>query len=168
VLAFAISLLSNAPALAQSEDQVKAAFLFNFARYVEWPDRAFADEASPVRICTIGADDFGSVVSAVVEGKSVGMRAVSVEPVSDVASAEGCHILYAGTASDVSPDEVVSGLAGASVFTIADTAGFAEKGGIANFFRADNKVRFEINPTAARGAGLKISSRLLRLARVVE
>lgn len=158
--------LAATPARAQSEDQIKAAFLFNFARYVEWPDSAFESGSAPVRICMAGDDDFASILTQAVGGKSVGDRAVAV--VSDVVLADAgtCHILYVGAGLAV--DGVTSSVAGGHVFTVADREGFAASGGIANFIRADNKVRFEINPRAAKQAGLKISSRLLRLAKVVK
>jgi hypothetical protein len=154
--------------MAQSEDQVKAAFLFNFARYVEWPADAFRDASQAMRICMVGSEGFAHVVSSAVSGKSVGDRAVEVDTPADLESAAGCHILYVGDDVEGLSREIVADLASAGVFTVSDRAGFAEGGGIANFIRADNKIRFEINPGAAKRAGLKISSRLLRLAKVVE
>jgi hypothetical protein len=162
-------LIAVAPAFgAQSEDQVKAAFLFNFARYVEWPVDAFADASQAVRICMLGTDGFAQVVSRAVSGKSVGDRAVEVDLPGDLESLAGCHILYVGDRVEAGPREIADRVGGASVFTVADRAGFARGGGVANFIRADNRIRFEINPGAAKRAGLKISSRLLRLAKVVE
>lgn len=166
--AFVLSSLPATAAWAQSEDQVKAAFLFNFARYVEWPPGAFGSGDAPVRICMIGTDGFSSVVAKAVSGKSVGDRAVEVDTPAALSSTTGCHILYVGDDADVAASEVAAQVSGASVFTVADRDGFAADGGIANFIRADNKIRFEINPGAAKEAGLKISSRLLRLATVVD
>lgn len=160
--------LTATVARAQSEDQIKAAFLFNFARYVEWPDAAFSSGSTPVRICMAGADDFASIVSKAVGGKSVGDRAVEVASSVGLEDAGTCHILYVGAGLEADADVVASSVSGGHVFTVADREGFAASGGIANFIRADNKVRFEINPDAAKQAGLKISSRLLRLAKVVE
>ena len=153
---------------AQSEDQVKAAFLFNFARYVEWPSDAFPSDDSAVRICMIGTNGFSGVVSNTVSGKSVGNRSVEVDTPADLSGASGCHILYVGEGIQAKANEVASSVAGANVFTVADRVGFAQGGGIANFIRTDKKIRFEINPGAAKKAGLKISSRLLRLAKVVK
>lgn len=160
--------LAAAEARAQSEDQIKAAFLFNFARYVEWPGAAFGDPGSPIRICLMGAEDFSTVVTLTVSGKSVGARPVEIKQPDDVRQAAGCHILYVGEDSRVAAANLASQLASGSVFTVSDRDGFAKDGGIANFFRADNKVRFEINVSAAKRAGLKVSSQLLRLAKVVE
>ena len=172
LLGFVLGLLvlgtAATSAWAQSEDQIKAAFLFNFARYVEWPDSAFSGPSAPVRICMAGADDFATIVSQAVGGKSVGDRAVDVVSGIGLADASACHILYVGAGLDGDASAVASSVSGGNVFTVADREGFAKTGGIANFMRADNKVRFEINPGAAKQAGLKISSRLLRLAKVVK
>lgn len=160
--------ISAPPAAAQSQDQIKAAFLFNFARYVEWPASAFSSADSAVRICLIGSKTFSEVVSSTVSGKSVGDRSVVVDTPAGLESASGCHILYVGEDMDTAASDVAASVDGANVFTVSDRRGFAANGGIANFIRADNKIRFEINPGAAKSAGLKISSRLLRLAKVVE
>ena len=169
-LVVGIPILSFSPrmALAQSEDQIKAAFLFNFARYVEWPEGAFASAEAPIRICLLGSDAFGSVVSQVVSGKNVAGRSLRVTTANDLELAASCHIVFVGDQAKAARLLVISALAQAPVFTVSDSEGFARDGGVANFFRADHKVRFEINSEAARRAGLKISSRLLRLARVVE
>ncbi|MFK7898098.1 MAG: YfiR family protein [Myxococcota bacterium] len=155
-------------ARAQSEDQVKAAFLFNFVRYVEWPEDVFEGKSSKVKICMLGAESFGGVVSQIVSGKSVGDRKVKVESIDSLDSANACHLLYLGEGAPVGLLGGMPELSEAPVFTVSDSEGFAERGGMANFFRADNKVRFEMNPGAAKKARLKISSRLLRLAKVVK
>jgi hypothetical protein len=164
---FACLLLVAPRASAQSEDQVMAAFLFNFARYVEWPKDAFDRNDMPVNICMLSTKEFGDVVSRTVSGKTVADRPVVVRRTADLPETIGCHILFIGREYDKSHTEAVAELGGLSVFTVADQEGFARAGGIANFYRAENRIRFEINPHAAQKAGLKISSRLLRLAKVV-
>jgi hypothetical protein len=144
-----------------------AAFLFNFARYVEWPEDAFDRSDMPVNICMLSSKEFGDVVSRTVSGKTVADRSVVVRWTSDLPEATGCHILFIGSEFERSHSDAVAVLDGMSVFTVADQEGFARAGGTANFFRADNRIRFEINTLAAKKAGLKISSRLLRLAKVV-
>ncbi len=153
---------------AQSEDQIKAAFLFNFARYVEWPASAFSGPEDAVKICMAGAASFADVVTQTVSGKSVENRPVAVTAVATLSGLSGCHILYVGDDLAANPAEVAASVSGSNVFTVADRAGFARGGGIANFIRANKKIRFEINPSAAKKAGLKVSSRLLRLAKVVK
>ena len=149
---------------AQSEDQVKAAFLFNFARYVEWPAEAFEGSGAAITICVLGDEGFEEIVASTVAGKRVGERPVEVA--SSVEDFARCHLAYVGD-DEADVPAILARLDGRSVLTVADRAGFAAAGGIANFFRADNKIRFEINPGAAKRAGLKIRSSLLRLARVV-
>lgn len=150
------------------EEEIKAAFLFNFARYVEWPDGSFEDRGAPVRVCVLGADGFASILAESVSGKRVVERSVEVTVAKDPASTGSCHILFIGDDSHVSRRDLLGRIAKAPVLTVSDSDGFARDGGIANFYRADKKVRFEINPGAARLAGLRVSSQLLRLARVVE
>lgn len=160
---------SSRMAWAQAgEEEIKAAFLFNFARYVQWPQDSFGDRGAPVRVCVLGADDFARIVSANVSGKSVDDRAVEVVDLKNAASLGGCHILFVGDQAGKPRRELLGEIGKLPVLTVSDSEGFAREGGIANFYRDDNKVRFEINPGAARVAGLKISSQLLRLARVVE
>jgi hypothetical protein len=167
ILGLALVMLGAAPLHAQSEDEIKAAFLLNFARYVEWPESAFSDSDAPVRICMLGSDGFDRVAADIVEGKTVGPRPVEVVAVAGAKAATSCHILFVESSS-ISTRDVVASLRQASVFTVGSDEGFAKQGGIANFYRAGKRIRFEINPGAAEGAGLKISSRLLRLAQLVE
>ena len=168
VAVLATSLLLAPKAKAQSEDQIMAAFLFNFARYVEWPKNAFDRSDSPVDICLLGADDFSDVVTRTVSGKHVGNRPVAVRLIPQLERTSGCHILFIGSEVETAHDDAVESLRGQSIFSVSDRKGFATAGGIANFIRAESRIRFEINPGAAKAAGLKISSRLLRLAKVVK
>ncbi len=166
-LLFGVSFPGAPSARAQSEDQIKAAFLFNFARYVEWPEDAFDRPDAPVRICAIGANGFADVLTEVISGKKVGRRPVEVRRPVDLSGAVGCHILFIGRNFARSHEDAIGALRDRPIFTVSDREGFAAAGGTANFFRADSRVRFEINPRAARDARLKVSSRLLRLAKVV-
>lgn len=162
-------LLPALPSLAsaESEAQVKAAFLFNFARYVEWPPAAFEGETATIRLCVIGESEFQQVVSETVSGRSVGRRPVVVDKVEGLDAAEACHLLFVDDGVLVPASAVADRLGGHAIFTISDQPGFAAGGGVANFILVDQKIRFEINPSAARRAGLKISSSLLRLAKLV-
>lgn len=168
-LATVLLLAVSAPgATAQSEDQVMAAFLLNFARYVEWPEDAFDRADAPVRICMVDADGLGGVVAETVAGKTVGDRPLEVADSSDLAATAGCHIVFIGREHAASIGAAVAALDRSHAFSIADHEGFATAGGVANFYREDSRIRFAINPSAARKAGLTISSRLLRLAKVVD
>ena len=167
VLATLAIALLPAVAAAESEEQVKAAFLFNFARYVEWPASAFASDAAPIRLCLIAERAFVEIVMATVSGRSVGERPVTVEGIDGLGAAEGCHLLFLDAVSGPPAPVVAERLGSLAIFTIAGGPRFAAEGGIANFILVDSKIRFEINPSAARRAGLKISSSLLRLAKLV-
>jgi hypothetical protein len=168
IATLAAFLLVVPKASAQSEDQIMAAFLFNFARYVEWPEDAFDRSDMPVNICMLSSKEFGDVVSKTVLGKTIADRPVVARWTAELPETVGCHILFIGREFDRPHEDAVAVLDGMSVFTVADQEGFAQAGGTANFFRVGNRIRFEINPHAATKAGLKISSRLLRLAKVVE
>lgn len=154
-------------AAANSESQVKAAFLFNFARYVEWPEAAFNGATAAIRLCLLSDAGFKQVLSETVSGRSVGRRPVSVETIGSLEAASGCHLLFVDASVPAEAAAVAGRLGELAVFTISDQGGFAAAGGIANFILVDQKIRFEINPSAARRAGLKISSSLLRLAKLV-
>jgi len=151
-----------------NEQQVEAAYLFNFARYVAWPDSAFAGAGDPLRICVLGDDGFVDVARSSVEGRKIGDRAVVVEARADVAGSDACHILFISSEASDLEEQVIAELGTKGVFSVSDSDGFAKRGGVANFVRQGNKIRFEINRGAAESAGLKVSSRLLRLAKVVE
>ena len=152
---------------AESADQVKAAFLFNFARYVEWPDSAFAGADSAIRICLVGNGNFSQILTDAVSGRTVGVRSVEVAALASLDGASDCHLLFFEESAVAQGSAVAERVGSLAVFTIADHEGFAADGGIANFILVDQKIRFEINQKAARRAGLKISSSLLRLAKLV-
>ncbi|MBY0399662.1 YfiR family protein [Myxococcota bacterium] len=153
--------------VAESADQVKAAFLFNFARYVEWPESAFERTDSAIRICLIGDGGFEQILAGAVSGRTVGARSVEVAALASLDGAAQCHLLFFDESAVAQGTTVAERVGSLAVFTIADRAGFAADGGIANFVLVDQKIRFEINQKAARRAGLKISSSLLRLAKLV-
>jgi len=169
VLALVLAWVATARAAAgPSEDELEAAYLFNFARYVEWPEEAFAGPEAPIRVCVLGGGSFLEVARANIADRSVNERKVLVEPRSSADEARSCHILYVGSDERSRQAEVVASLADRSVFTVSDSAGFTQMGGVANFIRGDRKIRFEINQKAATRAGLKISSRLLRIAQLAK
>lgn len=168
LLATLLAVLAPRIALAESAEQVKAAFLFNFARYVEWPESAFASAEAPIRICLIGGGDFAQVLTGAVSGRTVGARSVEVAALESLDGASDCHLLFFEEQAVAQGAAVAERIGSLAVFTISDRAGFAAEGGIANFILVDQKIRFEINQKAARRAGLKISSSLLRLAKLVD
>jgi hypothetical protein len=151
----------SAPA---GEYQVKAAFLYNFAKFVEWPPGSFADRAAPLRICVLGQDPFGEELRNIASNKIINGRKLVVDEVADLAAARRCHILFIAASKKAEMKQTVESLRGADVLTVGDTKGFAKMGGMINFVLEDDRVRFEVNQTAAEQTGLRISSKLLSVA----
>lgn len=153
------------PAQAQTasgrEDAVKAAYIYNFAKFTEWP--AAAGAAASLVACALGEDPLAHALSALT-GKRIGERRLEVRQVRDPESAEGCHILYLARPEAEHLAEVLAALDHRPVLTVGDTPGFAERGGMIGLVVLDRRVRFHINAAAVEGAGLNISSKLLKLA----
>ena len=152
---------------AASEYTVKAAFLFHFAQFVEWPAEAFADANSPLTYCTIGEDAFRGALEESVNGKSIGNRRLQVKHVKELEQIAGCQVLFIAAGEKKRHGEELAMASKRPVLTVGETDGFATEGGIIGFFREQNKIRFEINLDAAGKAQLKISAKLLSLAKTV-
>ncbi|MDB6065275.1 MAG: hypothetical protein JWR26_1483 [Pedosphaera sp.] len=147
-----------------SESKVKAAFLFNFAKFVEWPQDAFAKPESPMTIGILGESPFGSDLEAIIQNKTINDRALQIKGMRSLGEITNCHVLFISTSEKKRLSEILEGLHGASVLTVGETEGFTEAGGMINLVREGKKFRFQINSDAARKAKLKISSKLLGLA----
>ena len=168
IAGLSLALLLPADASAQgsqpSEYQVKAAFLFNFAKFVEWPPESFAGETSPLVIGILGDSPFGGDLERIIQNKTINNRLIVIKPLSSLAEAKNCHILFISTSEKKRLAEIFDSLRGISVLTVSETDGFTEAGGMINFDWEGKKIRFQINDEAAKKAKLKISSKLLRLA----
>jgi len=166
----AAALLFAWPACAADEPsleyQVKAAFLLNFTKFIEWPATSFASADSPFTICVLGKDPFGHALDDAVEGESVGAHKMTVRVISDPPAPQACQVLFMG-ATDKDPGAILNGLA-PGILTVGEHAGFGHAGGIIAFVLDNRRVRFDINQAAAERAGLKLSSKLLSVARSVE
>ena len=160
----------EAPAqLAVSKEyQVKAAFLFNFVQFVEWPPGAFTNSDTPICIGVLGEDPFGTALEETVRGETVHNRKLIVERSRRVENLKDCHLIFISKSETERVPEILGDLDPVPVLTVSETQGFAQRGGIINLYLAGNKVRFEINPAVARRKGLKISSELLRLGKIIE
>ena len=162
---FYAQLAPTASASAASlEYEVKAAFILNFTKFVEWPASAFATPNAPFAICILGNDPFGRVVDQIVEGESVNGHKIVVERIQ-ADSQKSCQVLYFG---DPKPNPAVLNAASAGVLTIGEGSDFIHEGGIIGFVLDNRHVRFDINLKAATNADLKLSSKLLAVARSVE
>jgi len=147
------------------EYQLKAVFLFNFSQFVEWPAAAFDSPSAPLIIGVEGPNPFGRYLAETVKGESIAGRPVVVRYFASKADIRPCHILFINKKDS---REVISLIQGKSVLTVGDNENFTTSGGIIQFFTEQNKIRFQISPAAARAANLNISSKLLRLAKIVE
>ncbi len=148
------------------EYQVKAAFLYNFLSFVEWPASAHPEKQKEISICVLGEDPFGKSLDAL-EGREVGERTVAIKRLESPKEMRDCHSVFIGDSEEENLNQVVEYSRKYAVLTIADLDSFAEKGGIIQFTVKDKRIRFKINVTAAGQAGLKISSKLLRVGDIV-
>jgi len=173
IIIASLPMLSTNPVnglLAQSisDTQVKAAFLYNFAKFVEWPADAFPDSGAPIVIGVVGTDPFGGTLDKTTSGKTANGRPVEVRRFKLGQDLRGCHILFVGVSDRKQMAAVMLNLNQASVLTVGDMDTFNQEGGIIQFLLEGDKVRFEINTRAATRAQLKISSKLLSLAKSVK
>jgi hypothetical protein len=150
-----------------SEYQVKAAYLFNFLKFVEYPSESFADPLAPMVIGVVGDDPFGNALPQIVIGKSVQGRDLVIRVYRTGEDLRGAHILFISTSEKKRLPVILSSLRGSSVLTVSDAAGFLEAGGMIQFLNENGRVRFAINVEATNRAKLKMSSKLLSLARLV-
>jgi hypothetical protein len=158
----------QSPATPQqaSEYQLKAAFLLNFTKFVEWPATAFEEAGSPIAICILGDDPFGATLNQLVEGEVVNGRKVAAVRIRRAPPPKSCQVLFVG-GSEKDVSKILAGL-GPGVLTVGEGAGFLRDGGMIAFVMENRRVRFEINQGAATNASLTMSSRLLSVARNVE
>lgn len=146
-----------------TEYEVKAAYLYNFGKFVEWPtETRVADDSFP--ICVLGRDPFGAIFDATVAGESINGKKVLVKRIAKAQDALACRILFISNSEERQLKEIMAGLDKASVLTVSDIPQFTRRGGMIQFVVEANKVRFEVNLTMAERAGLILSSQLLKVA----
>jgi hypothetical protein len=144
------------------EYHVKAVYLYNFGKFIQWPDTVAKDASFP--ICVLGQDPFGVVLDATVTGEKIDRRPLLVRRISNVREAAGCRILFISESEATRLKEILASVDKFSAVTVSDIPDFAAAGGMIQFVTRDNKVRFEVNLTAAQKAGLTFSSQLLKVA----
>jgi hypothetical protein len=145
------------------EFEVKATYLYNFARFVEWPATAAA-KSNAFAICVLGQDPFGPALDAVVVGETIDGKAVSAKRVSKPQDAVGCRVLYISLSEEIRLKQVLAALDRRGVLTVSDIPQFSQRGGMIQFVQESNKIRFEVNLATAKDAGLSLSSELLKVA----
>jgi YfiR/HmsC-like len=149
------------------EYEVKAAFLYNFAKFVEWPAGSFPGPGSPLRLCALLSGPAYQALEQVVEGKTLNGRPLQVRQLTGLEEVKGCHLLFIGVAETKQARQLLHDGLDTGVLTVGEREGFAQAGGMINLVLRQNHVAFEINVDAANRAGLKISSKLLSLATIV-
>jgi hypothetical protein len=152
---------------ALTEYEIKAGFFFNFTRFVEWPEDAFATPTSPIVACVMGETPLTDPLAEVTQGKVVNGRAVSINMVKPSDDLRRCNLLFISEAAARRTGEVLARLRKANTLTVGETPGFPLAGGMINFAILDNKVKLEINLDATTRAGLKVNSKLIAVSRLV-
>lgn len=166
----ALILMLGAPlGMAQtppSEYQLKAVFLYNFARYVEWPENRLPSGA-PIQLCVVGRDPFGATF-APLTGRQVQGREVRVRVLTHGDEGTECHMVFIADSEGRRLGAHLRALAGRAILTVSDIEGFVDAGGCIGFVTVDDRVRFDVNLAAAQGDHLKLSAQLLKVARQVQ
>ena len=148
------------------EYEVKAAFLYKFAKFVEWPSTAFDRDTDPFLLCVSGSDPFGKALDTL-EGKTVGKRKFIIHKLQSMQDVGKCTILFISSSKKAGLQQILKAVRNRQVLTVGDTEGFAQAGVMINFVLQDGRVQFEINPQAVKQAGLTVSSQLLKVSKVV-
>jgi hypothetical protein len=146
------------------EYDIKAAYLVNFAKYVEWPAEAFPEEDSPLRIGVLGSNPFGDILRELAAKVTLGTRTIAVEQADDPKSLVDCHIVFVARVDEETSPPDLTPFAEHPVLLVGEREGFAKRDGTVNFVKVKENVRFEVNLQRARERELKFSSRLLKLA----
>jgi hypothetical protein len=150
-----------------SEYQVKATYLYNFGRFVQWPLNATAAKGDSFSICVIGQDPFGTALDGILAGETIDGMAVVAKRVVKPQDAVSCRVLYISLSEDSRLKELLTALDKSGVLTVSDIPQFSQRGGMIQFVVVGNKIRFEVNLTSAQDAGLTLSSDLLKVAAAV-
>jgi hypothetical protein len=150
------------------EYTVKAAFLYNFVKFVDWPAKAFQRADDPIRICTLGESPIGRTLDETLRGRSFAGRPLVSVRISEPRQANGCQMLFVGSSEQKPFRAILPKLQTTGLLTVGEEDGFAEAGGMINLKLQDGKIHLEINAEAAERAQLRLSSKLLSLARIVK
>jgi hypothetical protein len=152
--------------MQNKEYWIKAAYLYNFIKFVDWPSESFKNEADPIKLYILGNDPFGEALDTI-RGKTIRGKRLVVKRVQRVEEIEGAHLLFISPSEKGRVKQILQSLRNTPVLTISEMERFGQMGGIINFITVENKVQFEINAEQAQQQKLKISSQLLKLARMV-
>ncbi|MCB0395914.1 MAG: YfiR family protein [Flavobacteriales bacterium] len=152
-----------------SEYEVKAAFLFNFGKFVEWPEKAFQSPTSPIIVGIIGDDPFGDVLDKTLKGRAMNGRSWLVKRYKGVEEIDDCHILFVAGSERGRLREILNAIKNKPILTVGDEIEeFCQLGGIINFSSRQSKYGFQINKVTADQNRIRISSKLLMLAKIIK
>ena len=157
----------SAGAQSKRELKLKAAFLFNIAKFVDWPAKVFRWDGAPFNLCIFGEDPFGSLIDDAFEGRSIKGRPIQIQRPGNLQSSKGCHLFFISTSEASEVSGMLDTLHSNNALTVSEINGFAGSGGIIGFYQEENNLKIEINQKMAEQAGLKVSSKLLRIGRLV-
>jgi hypothetical protein len=154
------------PPQSKSEYALKAVFLYNFCRFIEWPKSAFASPTDPIIIAVIGEDSFGHLLEETVHGETLRGRAIQIQRYRNPDSIGHCHLLFIVRSETARMEAILAAVAGKSIVTVGETDAFLDRGGMIALTAERNRVRLHINPSLLQAANLDVSSKLLRVAEV--
>jgi len=159
-------------AFSQSEGdgeyRLKLAFLYNFARFVEWPADAFPDESAPLTICVVGEDPFRGGIEQDLRGRTVAGHPINIRRLQAGDNPRTCQMVFVRAGEKRAAEKILPSLKASSTLSVGESKGFAERGGVINLTLEENKLHFEVNLGAAAETRLRISSKLLALAKIVK
>jgi hypothetical protein len=157
-----IATRSEAQQTRPTESQVKAAYLFNFGKFVRWP--VMANSLDSLQICVLGRNSFGTVLDSTVKGEVISGKPVTARSIPSMHEADGCHILFVSMSEETRLNTVLAGVRRLPVLTVSDIPHFAERGGMIGLVSQKDRIRFEVNIAPIEDAGLTVSSELLKVA----
>lgn len=163
-VAFGFSTLAQTQREAPTEYQVKAAYLYNFGKFVSWPDAHSGAPSDPFEICILGDDPFGTVLEAVVKGGTISGRNAVAKRIATTVGIDSCRILFISSSEDPRLKDILASLENLQVLTVSDMPQFADRGGMIQFVQQNSRIRFEVNLKNAEHSGLILSSELLKVA----
>lgn len=157
------------PLYAQAgEYELKAAFLYNFTQFIQWPESAFSAPDSPFQLCIVGEDPFGRILDETVTSEFVNRHPIVVRRIQEVENTTACHMIFVAQKTAIPFEAVLQTIGERPVLVVGELPDFAEKGGTIAFHVVNRRIQLAVNLAAARMANLKISSKLLRLSTIVE
>lgn len=162
------ALFFSAQTSTTREYQIKAAFVFNFTQFVEWPAQSFSTPQSPAVIGIIGKDPFGNYLEETIAGETINKHPLVIQHFNTVEEVTNCHILFVNINDKAKLQSIIEKLKGKSILTISDNNSFTKLGGMIRLYTRDDKINIQVNLEETKAGNLTISSKLLKLAEIVK